>query len=123
MPKFSTNRKTKRLPCYQPIQMLVAQKNAKHPYSMINGVITNATKQGFFIRTASKIDRGQLFFTYNDAKSNATLLFECEVLRTHLNGIAVSYTLLSDSDQGRTDCLYKKNPFPVSKGRFLNRFI
>ncbi|MGA6926878.1 MAG: hypothetical protein WBY88_14415, partial [Desulfosarcina sp.] len=108
---------------YQPIQMFVTQKNGKHPYSVINGIITNATKQGFFIHTASKIDKGNLFFTYKDATSNATLIFECEVLRTELNGIAVSYTLLSDSDHEQPDYLYEGNPLSISKGRFLNRFI
>ena len=121
--KFSTNRKTKRLPCYQPIQMFVSQKNGTHPYTVIDGIITNATRQGLFIQTSSKIDKGKLFFTYRDVNSNTTLYFDCDVLRTDPNGIAVTYELLSDSFQEQANCPYQRNPFHARKGRFLDRYI
>jgi hypothetical protein len=103
--------------------MIVSQKNGTHPYTVIDGVITNATRDGLFIKTASKIDNDKLFFTYRDQKSKATLYFDCNVLRTDPNGIAVTYTLLSDSDQEQAACLYKWNPKSFNKGRFLDCYI
>ncbi len=121
--KFSTNRKTKRLPCFQPIQMFVSQKNGTRPYTVIDGVITNATRDGLFIRTASKIDNGRLFFSYKDIKSNTTLYFDCDVLRADPTGVAVTYTLLSDSDIEQVNSWYQWNPSPFNKGRFLDCHI
>ncbi len=73
--KFSTNRKTMRLPCYQPIQMLISQKNNTSSYKVIKAVITNATKHGLFIQTSSKIEKDKVFFSYKDEKSTDTLFF------------------------------------------------
>ena len=111
------------MPCSQPIQMFVAENNGTRPYTLIDGVITNATRHGLFIQTTSKIDNGKLFFTYKDVKSNATLYFDCDVLRTDSNGIAVTYTLLSDPDQEQANCIYKWNSNPFNKGRFLDCYI
>jgi hypothetical protein len=112
-----------RLPCYQPIQMLISQKNNTPSYKVIKAVITNATKHGLFIQTSSKIKKGKVFFSYKDEKSTDTLFFECDVLRTDLNGIAVTYHLQSDSDQEQANCLYKRNLSPVSKGRFFDCYL
>ena len=101
---FSKNRKTKRLSCHQPIQMIVSQESYPQPNTLINGVILNATQRGFFIQTPSKIKKGKVFFSYNDLKSSSTLFFECNVLRTDPNGIAVTYTLLFDPYQTQANC-------------------
>ena len=121
--KFSEDRRTRRLPCYQPIQIFVSQENGTRQCTVINGVITNVTKDGLFIQTSSKIDKGKLFFTYVDAKSNSTLYFDCDVIRTDRNGIAVTYNLLTDSDKVKTNCLNKEATSSVRKGRFLDCYM
>ena len=121
--KFSTNRRTKRLPCYQPIQMFVLQQNCTPACMVINGIITNATKNGLFIQTSSKIENGKIFFNYKDAKSDSILYFECDVIRKDQNGIAVTYQLLTDSDQGQANCQDEEGFFQISKGRFLDCYI
>jgi hypothetical protein len=103
--------------------MFVSQKMGARPYTVIDGVITNATRDGLFIQTASKINKGKLFFTYKDVKTDNLLYFDCDVIRADPNGIAVTYTLLSNSDQNQATCLYKWNPTPFNKGRFLDCYI
>ena len=90
---------------------------------MISGVITNATQQGFFIQTHSKVEKGNLFFTYKDEKSNVTLYFDCDILRTDHNGIAVSYNLLSDDARENVNCRHEENRWAIKKGRFLDYYL
>jgi hypothetical protein len=121
--KFSTNRKTKRLSCHQPVQILVSQKETPRQYTVISGVITNVTQNGLFIKTRSKVEIGKLFFSYTDEKTNTTIYFDCDVLRTDLDGIAVTYNLLSDSDQENLNCRCNVNPVTTRKGRFLDYYF
>jgi hypothetical protein len=100
--------------------MIVSPKNGTHPYTVIDGIVTNATQNGLFIQTSSIIEKGKVYFSYKDARSNATLYFDCDVLRTDLNGIAVTYQLLSDSNQAHADGRYKWICASVSKGRLLD---
>ena len=121
--EYSNNRQAKRYSCHQPIQMIVTQAGYPRPNTLINGVILNATKSGLYIQTPSEIKEGKVFFSYNDPKSSSTLLFECNVLRTDLNGIAVTYYVLSDPFTTEAYRRHDGNTSQVRKGRLLDLYF
>lgn len=120
---FTNNRQTKRFSCYQPVKLIVSQESRPQSITLINGVILNATKRGFFIQTPSKIEEGKVFFSYNDLNLSTTLFFECNVLRTDPNGIAVNYHILSYPYETQANRPYDGNTAIISKGRFLDRYL